>query len=190
MKDNPLFPFKFILCPHCKKPFLGSSPSGKSKKGFPTYHCLRDHEYLGVPKKTFEADIGTMIANLKTSLAFDKTFEMIIIDKYRKRQKELITHSIDVSRNISELKAEQKQTIEAITKTNSEIVRQELEKKVDELETEIQNAKAHRNQIEVSEDDLMAFIKFAKNFMEHLPETLLNQANIQKQLALWGLLFE
>lgn len=83
-----------------------------------------------------------------------------------------------------------KQTIEAITKTNSEIVRQELEKKVDELEAEIQNAKAHRNEIEVSEEDLMAFIKFAQNFMEHLPETLLNQANIQKQRALWGLLFE
>ncbi len=26
--------------------------------------------------------------------------------------------------------------------------------------------------------------------MKHLPETLLNQANIQKQRALWGLLFE
>ena len=189
MKDNPLFPFKFILCPHCKKPFLGSSPKGKAGTGFPTYHCSRGHEYLGVPKKKFEADIKKMIEGLEPSTAFNKTFEMIIIDKYRERQQELITHSLDVSRNISELKAEQKQSIEAITKTNSEIVRQELEKKVDELEAEIQNAKAHRNEIEVSEEELMAFIKFAKNFMEHLPETLLNKANLQKQRALWGLLF-
>ena len=189
MKDNPLFPFKFILCPHCKKPFLGSSPKGKAGTGFPTYHCSRGHEYLGVPKKKFEADIKKMIEELESSTAFNKTFEMIIIDKYRERQQELITHSLDVSRNISELKAEQRQTIEAITKTNSEIVRQELEKKVDELEAEIQNAKTHRNEIEVSEEELMAFIKFAKNFMEHLPETLLNKANLQKQRALWGLLF-
>ena len=189
MKDNPLFPFKFILCPHCKKPFLGSSPKGKAGVGFPTYHCSRDHEYIGVPKKKFEEDIKDMISELKPSQAFNKTFEMIIIDIYRDRQKDLITHSLDVSRNISELKAEQKQTIEAITKTNSEIVRQQLEKKVDELEAEIQNAKTHRNEIEVSEEELMAFIKFAKNFMEHLPETLLNQANLQKQRALWGLLF-
>lgn len=189
MKDNPLFPFKFILCPHCKKPFLGSSPKGKAGTGFPTYHCSRGHEYLGVPKKKFETDIKKMIEGLEPSTAFNKTFEMIIIDKYRERQQELITHSLDVSRNISELKAEQRQTIEAITKTNSEIVRQELEKKVDELEAEIQNAKTHRNEIEVSEEELMAFIKFAKNFMEHLPETLLNKANLQKQRALWGLLF-
>lgn len=189
MKDNPLFPFKFILCPHCKKPFLGSSPKGKSGNGFPTYHCSRDHEYIGVPKQRFEDDISNMLTGLKTSSQFNKTFEMIIIDKYRERQQELITHSLDVSQNISELKAEQKQTIEAITKTNSEIVRQELEKKVDALELKIQNAKAHRNEIEVTEEDLMAFIKFTKNFMEHLPETLLNQANLQKQRALWGLLF-
>ena len=62
MKDNPLFPFKeVILCPECKKPFLGSSSTGKSGQSFPAYHCARNHKHFRVPKKKFEDNLLAFI---------------------------------------------------------------------------------------------------------------------------------
>jgi hypothetical protein len=41
-KDNPLYPYrKYILCPICKSPLLGSVSRGKLGKHYPAYHCQR-----------------------------------------------------------------------------------------------------------------------------------------------------
>lgn len=57
LKNNPLFPYKFITCPNCGKPMLGSSPRGKLGKPHPTSHCARNHKYFGVPKKVFDTTV-------------------------------------------------------------------------------------------------------------------------------------
>ena len=45
---NPDFPYrKFVLCPQCHKPLLGSASRGKSGKHYPAYHCdKRGHYWL------------------------------------------------------------------------------------------------------------------------------------------------
>lgn len=190
LKNNPLFPFKFLLCPHCKKPFLGSSPSGKSKKGFPTYHCNRGHSYFGVKKSKLENDVANMISQFQLSPAFLKTFELVLINKYRSRQKELAEFSSSVSINISELKIQQSQAIDVLVKTTSEIARKAIEERIEGIEAQIKSAQSQRSEVEITEDDISEFIKFAKYFMEHLKDLLMDSQNQTKQQAFWSLLFD
>lgn len=45
-KDNPNYPYKkYVVCPTCHNPLLGSAPRSKSGKHIPIYHCGRKHRY-------------------------------------------------------------------------------------------------------------------------------------------------
>lgn len=190
IKHNPLFPYKFILCPHCKKPFLGSSPKGKSGKGFATYHCARNHKYLGINKKEFEKNVLKFIKTLKFKPEMIKSLEATLINKYRERQKELAHFSSQVNRKVSDLKLEQANLIDKIELTTSEVVIKRLEEKIDRLEEEIKDTQTERNKVEITEYDISAFIKEAKKIMEHPSEILINTENPIKKQALFGLVFE
>jgi site-specific DNA recombinase len=189
-KNNPLFPYKFILCPNCKKPFLGSSPKGKSGNGFPTYHCARKHKYIGINKKEFEENITKYIESIKFRPEQIRALELSFINKYRERQKELAHFSSQANLIVSDLKLEQANIIEKIEKATSAIVMNKLEEKVEQLEVDIKNAQTQRNKVEITEYDISNFLKEAKKIMEHPAEILLNIDNLTKRQALFGLVFE
>ncbi len=194
MKDNPLFPHKeVVLCPVCviPKPFLGSSPKGKSGQTFPTYHCARNHKYYGVSKVEFEKQLTNLVAKLKyKDKHFFKAFEATLINKFREKEKELGEFSSQVGTTVIELEAEKKQNIEAFTSTKNEIIRTELEKKINDLHLQIVNIRKQRNGIEVQEDDINAFVRYVKNLMEHPVERLVKQKNLSALRGLFSLVFE
>ncbi len=191
-KNNPLFPFKeVILCPNCQKPFLGSSPKGKSGNSFPTYHCCRNHKYYGIPKTEFEEKISSYVSELKhKDGGYLKALEVTLMNKYRNREKELGEFSVKVSSNVSELEAEKKQKIEAYTSTNNQIIRNEIEKQINELHEQIEKAREQRNGIEIKENDIHSFVKYVKYLMEHQEEMLIKQENLTILKALYGLVFD
>lgn len=193
-RNNPLFPYKnVILCPECHKTFMGSSPRGKSGKRFPTYHCARNHRYIGFSKQKFENTIEDYILNLKFTENFLSTFEDAFLDRYRNRQKELAHYSSQVSRNISELEQEKEHAIDLLLKTRSATTRQGIEDRIEKLDMEIAKTHETRFDIEISENDIRTTIGFARFLMEH-PERLLinpeNKANLHQQQAIFGLLFD
>ena len=190
VKNNPLFPYKFILCPECRKPFLGSSPKGKSGKSFPTYHCNRKHKYIGASKKEFENNITNFIKSLKFKPELIRSLEATIMNKYKERQKELAHFSAQASKHASDLKLEQANLMDKLEITNSKVVIEKLENKIERLEEEIKNAQDQRNKVEITEYDISSFIKEVKRIMEHPSELLLNNDNPTKKQALFGLVFE
>ena len=191
MKDNPLFPYKWaVLCPDCHKPFLGSSPSGKSRKGFPTYHCARGHKYLGVAKKTFDENVEHFIKNLRFDPEYMDSWEATFLNKFHEREGEIVNHSADINRSISELQEDQAAKLREIVASDSPIVKKMLTEQIEALEGQIQAAKGVRNKLEITEDDIKAFVREAKYMMEHPAEMLLNAENPRTQRALFGLVFE
>lgn len=191
MKDNPDFPHKaVVLCSICKKPFLGSSPKGKYK-AIPTYHCARDHKYLGVNKVEFEKQLTAFVSKLQyKDEAFIKTFEAVLMNKFREREKELGEFSVQVGTTVIELETEKKSLIEAFTSTKNEIIRDELEKKINKIHEEIENTREQRNGIEVQENDIHAFVGYVKNLMEHPVEMLVKQKDLTALRGLFSLVFE
>ena len=190
LRNNPLFPFKFILCPFCNKSFLGSSPSGKSKKGFPTYHCARNHKYLGIPKKEFDDAVKKYINSLKFAPELINGLEATFLNKYQKREKEIVKASGNIHQNIADLEIEQASKLEAYTATKSPVIREKLEKEIDSLEVQIKRAGSERAKIQITRDDIKSFMKEAKAIMEHPAEILLNTKDIRVQRDLFGLVFE
>jgi site-specific DNA recombinase len=190
-KDNPLFPFKLvILCPICKKPFLGSTPKGKSGKGFPTYHCCRNHKYFGINKEEFEKNLAHLFKSLKHKEEFFKTLEVTLINKYREKEKELGEFSLKSGNNVAELEIEKLQKIDAFTNTNNETIRTELEKQIVSLQERIVQAQEQRNKNEIEENDIHSFIKYSKYLMEHTEEMLMKQENFTVLQALFGVVFD
>lgn len=191
MKDNLVFPHKaVILCPECKKPFLGSSPKSKSGKGVPIYHCCRDHKYFGVNKKELEKHLTSFVTELKYKKEFMKSFKATLMNKYREKEKELGEFSVQVSKSVIDLETQKQQKIEVYTSTQNEIIRAELEKQIDGLHDEIEKIRSERNNIEVQEDDINAFVRYVKVLMEHPVEMLVKQENITSLKALFGLVFD
>ncbi len=191
LKDNPLFPFKsIIMCPECGKPFLGSSSKGKSGKSFPAYHCARGHKQYGVSKEEFEKSLSYFINNLKYKEGFLKSFETTLINKYREKEKELGEFSVKAGNNVSDLEAQKLQKIEAFTSTQNVTIRATLENQIEDLQIQITEAQKHRNMSEIKENDIHAFIKYAKYLMEHPEEMLLKQKDLTLLKSLFGLVFD
>jgi site-specific DNA recombinase len=191
-RDNPLFPHKsVVLCPICRKPFLGSSPAGKSRKGFPTYHCARNHKYLGINKVEFDKQLTQFVSNLKCKdEGFIKSLEATLMNKYREKEKELGEFSVKVGTTVIELETEKKQKIEAYTSTKNEIIRTELEKQINDLHEQIEKARDHRNGLEIQENDIHSFVRYVKDLMEHPVEMLVKQQDITTLKGLFGVVFD
>lgn len=190
-KDNPLFPFKdVILCPECGKPFMGSSPKGKSGQGFPTYHCCRGHKYFGVPKEKFEKHLSNFITNLKYKEGFLNSFEATLMNKYREREKELGEFSLKVGSNVVNLESEKLAKIDAFTSTQNAIIRSELTIQIEAIQKQILIAQEQRNKVEIKENDIHAFVGHVKTLMEHPVKMLIEQDNLTILKGLYALVFD
>lgn len=189
-KRNPQFPFKFILCPICYKPMIGSASKGKSGKKHPAYHCTRNHKRFARNKVVFEEAVTNYVNNLRFQPELLNALELTFINKYRQREKEIVSTSADIHQNIADLKTEQAARIEAIIATKSSVVRERLEQEVEEWEVKIKRADTERARIQITEDDIKSFIAESKVIMEHPSEILLDSTDLKAQESLFGLVFE
>jgi site-specific DNA recombinase len=189
-RNNPLFPYKFIRCSLCGKSFCGSSPRGKSGKKFPTYHCTKNHKYYGIKKAEFENTIETFTKNLRLRPELLNSLEITFLNKYREREKEVVEMSSSIHNNIADLKREQADRIDAIVATRSPVIREKLEADVEKLEAQIKEAQKESDRIQITEDDIKAFVREAKNVMEHPSEMLLKPVGTRRQEELFTLVFD
>jgi site-specific DNA recombinase len=190
-RDNPLFPYKnLVSCDLCRKTFSGSCPRGKSGRTFPTYHCSRNHKYVGVSKQDFDAAFENFIDRLTLKTTFFESIEAALLNRYHQRKKEIIQSSVNVHQNIAELKAEQKAKVEAFVATTSSTLRSQLEIGVEELELKIKSAAGENQKMDITEEDISRFKQHGKYLLEHLPKLLKKPENTQQRVSLLGLIFE
>lgn len=187
---NPLFPYKFVRCPFCNKPFLGSESRGKLGRKYPAYHCARGHARIGVSKKTFDEAVERYIKHLKFNTDILNGLEVTLLNKYYQRAGEIVAASGDIHTTIGELKAEQAAKLKAYVASRSEVVRGMLENEIEELNQHIKTAGTQRLKIQIQEHDIKRYIKEARHVMEHPSELLLNPVDSYSQRALFELVFE
>ena len=191
-KFNPLFPNKgIILCPECGKPLLGSSPRGKSGKGFPTYHCSRGgHKYIGIRKNYLDSLVKSTIENLGVDTRVINALEVILKNTYKQKSNEIAEYKEEVENNVNLLKQKQQESIDTLKKIKSDTVRKKLEEEVDKLEDEITKVEKQKLTKRINPYDISQFINYAKSLMEHKEEMLLNNENIQEKAKLFSLVFD
>jgi len=80
--------------------------------------------------------------------------------------------------------------LEAFTFTTSVVIRHKLEKEIEDLEARIKSAGSECDRIQITREDIKAFMAEAKRIVEHPVKILLNQADLRVQRDLFGLMFE
>ncbi|QQR55648.1 recombinase family protein [Candidatus Peregrinibacteria bacterium] len=190
-KHNPLYPFRFVVrCPFCKKNFKGSASTGKSGETFPAYHCDRAHKNYRVTIDEFHRQVGYYLGEIKFKPQFIQLFEAIVKDTWIRKQKDLVEDSIDVEKHLTNLKERKKAALDKILKLTSPIVLKELEKEVEDLEKQITQASNTRNDLDLKEEELQMYLKFAKRFMEHPGEMLVSTESHEKLMQTWSAVFK
>lgn len=190
-RNNAQYPFRnIVLCPLCRGSFKGSASRGKSGKRYENYHCSRGHKYFGVPKAVFEEKIESFVHSLELNQDFLEILDTKLVKEYRKHQSELLQASVSIHRHIADLESRKQQTVDSIVGSTSIVVKRELERRVEALEQEIEDARIQSRRTEVDENDISVFLKYAKYFMEHIDEMLIDTDDMRRQQALFGLVFE
>jgi len=197
-KHNPLYKYdKMVCCDICHKPLKNSGTKGnrsKSGKGSHGYHCDRvvngEKHYYRIPKKDYEQQITNLLQRIEFSDDFKDKLEERLIKKYREREQEVLGQSIVIADNVTDLKREQQSLLDSFNRTNSDVIRRNIEQRVDELEGRIIQAIEERDKIEIKERDVKAFVRYAKDLVEHPAKMLANNSNPFTQKALFDLVFE
>ena len=198
LKFGPLYIYdKMTVCHICNKPLKNSGPKGnkgKSGDGFHGYHCDRAVDgvkhYYRVPKNEYESLITNLLNRIAFSDSFKNKLEERLMKKYRERESEILGESISIGENVNELKREQQSLLESFNHTQSNVVRRNIEQRVDELEIRILKATEQRDKIEIQERDIKSFVKYAKDLVEHPAKMLANNRNPYTQKTLFGLVFD
>jgi site-specific DNA recombinase len=191
LKDNPLFPYKNVIsCPECGMPFLGSSSRSKSGRRVPYYHCSRKHSYYAVNKATFEETIENYANGLSFNPDSLKSMDVVLRDKFRERQAEILHKTVSVSKSITELELQKAQIVEAFKTTTSDLMRRELEVQAEAIDSQIKGSRVERTKLEIEESDIDSFLKKAKTAIEHPSELLLKSVNTTQKEGLYSLVFD
>ena len=193
---NPLYPFKFLLCPHCRKPFLGSASRGKGGAPYAGYHCggyksgPRAHPYYRISKEEFDGAVERFVKALRYTPKFFETLHVELLVKYRREEQRLVSRAAKMNRAVADIKADQADALRAFEAATSTLTRAMLEEKIERLEKQAKSAQKQRKKIEISEDNINTFVQYVKFVMEHPAEVLLDRENLASQRALFGLIFE
>lgn len=190
-KDNPDFAYKkYVLCPICNNPLLGSTSKGKSKKGFPAYHCARGHKRYSVKKKDMDSLITKFIESIELSDSFMNKFLETLREEWLKREKEFNSKAINVNTQILELDKQIERELESFSIATSAVVRKMLEDKIERIQNEKTLLTVKRNEKEYEQLDMETILKNTRYYMEHLPALLMGSENPLENASFFGLLFE
>ena len=185
-RDNPEFPYKWVLCPKCKKPLYGSASTvpGEKRRN-PAYHCTTRGHNFRVKKLTFDATITSFIRKMKFNDNILLHLKKQLIDDHEKERIELKKDSISLQDRVIQIGAEQLQLAQSIGKTSLLPVIKQLEVEYQKLEDEKAEIMANRNKKEQEELDINGIIKKVWHFLHSFEDGLLGQANpIERSLAL------
>ncbi len=190
-QHNPDYAFrKFILCPECSSPLLGSASRGKNGKRYPAYHCSNHGHYFRIPKDAMEEKIMLFVRQLKVEDAKINTLIEAVREEYERRLKNNGSDTGRIDAQITALRGEISITLGKIKFLNSPSAIAYIESDVEAMEQKIRHLEREKGQIAKQKPlDIESILRKARYFLEHLDELLLKQANPTRKAQLFGALF-
>ncbi len=191
-KRNPDFPYKkFIMCPQCNKPLLGSAPRGKNGKYYPAYHCDKRGHYFRVPKQEFEENVVQFVANFKIAPdRLEKLFKAIEAAWERTNTEYLIgIQALD--NRVEELKQQAMVSVEKIKALSSDTAIKYMEEDIMKIENQIETLSGKRAELASKKPiDISKVLERVKYFAENLDKLLLQQIDPIKRGQFFGAIFD
>ena len=189
---NADYPYrKVVMCPHCRKPLLGSASRGKLGKYYPAYHCSNHGHYFRVRKHEFDEVVEKFVQSVIVRPERIDELIQAVTTVYEQRQGQKIQAAEITDKRRSELEAEIKVIIDKMKLISSETVIKYMEEDLIKLEQEIKNLDTKKEEETAKETvDLPTMLTYVKYFMEHLKDLLIDHCNPIKRAQYFGVIFD
>lgn len=190
--NNPDFPYKkFVLCPECHGPLLGSASRGKNGKHYPAYHCSNKGHYFRVPKDQMDEKITKFINRVKVS---DDKIDLLLTTvrkEFERRQALSGDDARTIEKHIGSLRSEAEATMDKIMLLSNPTAIAYLESQIERIQNDITRLEKEKQQLKqkkpIDIDRILARVRF---FLENLDLLLLKQEDPHKKAQLFGVLFD
>ena len=190
--NNPDFPYKkFVLCPECHGPLLGSASRGKNGKHYPAYHCSNKGHYFRVPKDQMDEKITKFINRVKVS---DDKIDLLLTTvrkEFERRQALSGDDARTIEKHIESLRSEAEATMDKIMLLSNPTAITYLESQIEKIQNDITRLEKEKQQLKqkkpIDIDRILARVRF---FLENLDLLLLKQEDPHKKAQLFGVLFD
>ncbi|QQR65444.1 recombinase family protein [Candidatus Kaiserbacteria bacterium] len=178
-----------VLCDVCKKPFLASPSTSKNKEKYSFYHCSRTHKYYGKPQSEVDKAMMTFLSKIKFSDKYHSILKKVLTHKHKQEQEKSLDTQIVINQRITGIQSELRETLTAIKKSNSELVKDEMERDFERLSMDLRQVQGERKKIELSYEEVTLFLEYSKNLMEHPIDMFLDISSYAEQMAIYKILF-
>ena len=189
---NPDFPYrKYVLCPQCQKPLIGSATRGKSGKYYPAYHCDKRGHYFRVPKKELENRVTEFISGIRVSPEQVDKVLTVIEAEWNKREQALKQELATLDAHIKGLRTEMEMTASKIKLVSNETAIKYIEEDIVRIEQQINELEAAKvkkvNRKPIDWQRLKARVRY---LAEHFDELLIKQIDPVKKAQFFAALFD
>ena len=192
-KRSTEFPFKkYILCPHCEKPLMGSASRGRSGKLYPAYHCNRNKTHnFRISKQELEEKVDAFFSHIKVSPEHvDKLFnalESTWQDLEAQHNKQIT----QLDQRLTMLQSEINVDLQKIKVLDSPSTIKYMESDIARLEEESVRVETEKQALLLKKPYGIQRIKDRlKHLFEHLGETARQQMDSIQKARIFGLLFD
>jgi site-specific DNA recombinase len=182
---------RYILCPECKKPLLGSASRGKCGKYYPAYHCSKYGHNFRVSKQNLEQAVDLFLSRIETNpeklaVVFEKIEESW--KAVQERHQEQLTV---FDTQIAHLESEARTSVDKIKVLSSPTAMKYLEEDLLKTEESIKQVTLKKEEyMNKKPVDICKIIARAKYLVEHFDELLKKQIDPVKKAQFFGALFD
>ncbi len=178
-----------VICPVCEKPLYASSSRSRSGDLYGFYHCNRGHKRYSVPQATLDDAYTGFLDKIRfEESAWDRT-RVFLKAAYRKTLTEKESLRRHTQKTIEDVEMEKTRVAEAFTAATSKLMRETLEKKLDELEKQGASLEVAEESMDLTEAELDEFVEHAERLLEHPGKVPSYVEDMREQSEIFGLLF-
>ena len=183
---------RFIACPTCHNPLLGSASRGKMGKYYPAYHCSNHGHYYRIPKQEFEDTISEFVKNISINSEKLDALTEAVMTVWEKRHESVKEDAKAIQKRIDSLVQQKYAIVDKIKIVSSVTAIEMLEADLVKTDEEIAKLEVSKNTASRDAEavDINKIVAYVKYFMEHLHELLLYLCNPSLKAQYFSVLFD
>ena len=188
---NTEYPYrKVVTCPICRRPFFGSAAKGRYRY-YPGYHCNKRGHHFRVPKAKLEDAVENLVNHVTFADNHIDDIMQALETVWQMRHKDDGKDEAAIETRLTTLRAQALATVDKIKLLSSQTAIKYMEEdlmKIEEQIEELVNEKERKSAEQPISFDVVK--KYAKYFLQHIDQLLLQQSDPIKKADFFGVIFD